>query len=236
MSIAPPSCKAIPDVPAQLSVTLPGGLAVTSMPVAQGAVMTASNAVQSVLVQLGPALAALQPVFVLIDTVTALKDTVQAIPGLIAGDAETFMDAVSRVVSGVGKLAGMAPAASVPVLIRDAVKVITAAIDAMLGELAVLQSMVAQANDIRALADTMPQEVASGLLSQAECIDEQGAVLLEHAIVSLGPVGNLIAILNSLAELASMPGLPELADLSGAGLDEVVTALNALKSVLEAIP
>jgi hypothetical protein len=122
---------------------------------------------------LSPALAALQPVFILIDTVIAIKDTFQAIPGLIELDVDTFTDALDRVVSGVGKLAGMVPQLAIPVLIRDSVALLVAVLGVVDG---MLDDIIAIEGDAQAVingAATAPDAYKADMIIQGECLQAQ---------------------------------------------------------------
>jgi hypothetical protein len=236
MAVDRPTCTEVPAAPTPLRVQLPGGITLESMPLSNIITTTELNYVQAMMAQLSPALAALQPIFILVDTVIALKDTVQSIPGLIVGDVDTFLEALNRVVSGVAKLTGMTPAFAVPVLIRDMVAFLIAVLDVIDAQLNTILQVEAEAAALIDQAATAPEAYQADLLATGQCKEELAATMLEHAVAAMGPVQNLLLIMDLLIDLVQgIPGMPEIGDLSGT-TEEVKETLAALREALELLP
>ena len=236
MTVPDPTCRALDSPASPLSVQLLGALTIQSMPISSSVIMTELNNVQSLMAQLGPALAAIRPVLTIIDTVIALKDVVESIPGLMVGDFESFLDALNRVAKGVSVLIGMTPQLSIPVMVRDTINVLVSA-------LTVIEAVVDQvigtqqdAQDILTAAASAPANIKTKMEADAACLQSQADKQLEHAIVALGPVGNLIGICQALLDM--IPGLPELPtldDLTGQSATQVKAAISTLRSLLQAV-
>ncbi len=235
MAVDHAPCVAVAPPPSPLSIQLPGGITLKSMPISGAIAATELNYVQAMMAQLAPALAALQPIFVLIDTVTALRDTVAAIPGLIALDVDTFTDALGRVVEGVTTLAGMAPQASVPVLVRDLVAFLVAVLGVLEDELDVIVSAEADAAQVLADAATAPDAYKDLLKADGECMQAQAAAQLQHAVAAIGPVQSLLSIIGLLSQMVpGIPGMPDLGDLTGSAT-EVKAVIGALRDALDVL-
>ncbi|NIO74651.1 MAG: hypothetical protein GTN69_01890 [Armatimonadetes bacterium] len=236
MSVTKPTCRELPNVPAPLRVTLPLGIAIQSMPTGQEPISTQLNTLQSVFTQLAPALAAFQPIFVLVDTVVAIKDTFTAIPGLIVGDVDTFLNALNRVAEGVSKLTGVIPALAIPNLVRDCIVLIRAGIAIMVEILDEISAIEQDAADAIAAAQSLPAAYKADAISTGQCLQSEAAKRLEHTVNAIGPMAQLLNVLNLLGSLANIPGLPVLGDLTGKSTQEVKEALEALDEVLQALP
>lgn len=236
MTVPKPTCNELPAVPSPLSVQLPMGISLQSMPIGQDPITSQLNQLQALFSQLGPALAVFQPIFVLVDTVIALKDTVTAVPGLIVGDVQTFVDALNRVATGISKLTGVIPQLAIPNLVRDIVALIRAGISIINEILDEIVAMEQDAADAIAAAATLPDAYKADAEEVGECLQTEAAGKLAHTVNALGPMNQLISILTTLGELASIPGLPELGDLTGQSTQEVKDALEAFDQALEALP
>lgn len=236
MAVDRPTCTPVDSPPSPLSIRLPGGIVLQSMPLSSEIVATELSYVQAMMAQLAPFLGMAYPFFIAVDTLIALKDTVVAIPGLIGGDVPTFRDAKDRVLDGVAKLTGMAPAASVPLLIRDLVAFLVVALSVIEAQLDEIIEMEAEAQQALDDAATAPEAYAADLQIQGECIQAQAAAMLEHAVAAVGPVQGLLTIIGVLSQLVQgIPGMPEAGDLSGSA-EEVKIAISTLREALSILP
>jgi hypothetical protein len=204
------------------------------MPALDGGVITELGAVNSLMVQLGPAMAGLQPVFTIINAVTSIFDLVAAVPALVAGDVPGFISKLQKATGAIVALARLQPAVAIPGLINDLLGVMVAALTAYKDVLTTLQSQVTQANNIisqaQAIGDVNLEAAGNCMLNQAEAFGE-------HIGASMGPFGSLLQVAQSLLSLVptGTPALPEVGDQSSLGLDDLADFMDDLISVLSAI-
>ena len=235
MSVPTPTCVTIDPPPSPLTVRFPGGLSLQSTPISTGAIITDLSNVQSMLAQLGPALAGLQPVFTLIDTVAAIKDTITAIPGLIVGDLDTFLNALERVVEGVGTLATMAPPLAVPAMVSDVLGVVTAALESLVDVVDQVIDMQTNAQSVIDQAQAMDPP-STDLEAVGNCQMDNADLLLEHAVAGVAPIAALLTTAQTLLDLVpGMPTLPGIDDMTGQSAEQVRSTLTTLIEVLESI-
>ena len=228
MSVTRPTCTELPAAPRLLSVRLPGGATIQ--------LRIGGEVGLSDLSVLSPGLAVWQPVFIMMDTVIAIKDTFKATPGLIRADVDPFRDALARVVSGVGKLAGMMPQLSIPVLIRDVVALLVAVLGVVESMLDDILAIEAEAQAVIDGAASAPAAYAADMITQGECLQAQAAKMLDTTLAEMGPMTGLLNILTVLGSLANIPGMPTLGDMTGQSTQQVKDAIGTLVTALEALP
>lgn len=223
MTVVIPTIPAIPDPPAQLSATLLAGAKLTSMPSVSSGVITQLDHVQSMMAQLGPGLAAAQPIFALVNAVTAVFDLIQAV---ITADPPGIIEAVQKAAEALSTLASMIPQVAVPRMVIDVILVIVAglqAVETILSDILDAQNtalaVIAQA---QAAGDAALEAAGNDMLGQAN-------QMAAHACASLGPLGDLIGVVQDLLSLVPGlgPALPVLPDCSALSTSAKITSIQA---------
>jgi len=204
---------------------------IKGIPSIEGGVTTEIGAVQSLLAQAGPALAALQPPLLTIDAVVALFNLFGAIPDLIAGDVEGYLQAVEEAFEKVSKLTGLVPQVAVPRMVADTIAMLSAALDAM-------DTLVGDVVDMKAEAEAavvQGQATSNAYLeAHGECIKVQADQMAKHIGASMGPINDIMGIASKLIQM--VPGgseLPSIADASSVPLESLSATIQATKTVLD---
>lgn len=232
-TLSAPTCVTIPDPPTRLELTLPGGLVLKGIPSIEGGVTTEIGAVQSLLSQAAPALAAMQPPLLTIDAVLALFNLFGAIPDLIGGDVQGYIQAVEDAFEKVSKLATLIPQVSVPRMIGDT---ITMLISAMVAVDTLVTGLVAQKADAQAALNTAQATGNAYLEAHANCVLTQVDQYTKHVGAALGPVGDIMGVADRLMSMVpGMPSLPSISDASAVPLDDMHEAIEAAIGVLRAV-
>jgi hypothetical protein len=238
MTVVIPTIPEIPDPPAKLSATLLAGAKLTSMPSVSGGVITALDHVQSMMGQLGPGLAAAQPIFALVNAVTATFDLIQAV---ITADPPGIIEAVQKAAEALSTLTSMIPQVAVPRMVIDVLTIVVAALQAVEQTLSdILESRdaaLAVIAEAQAAGNAALEAAGNDMLAQA---DQMAA----HACASLGPLGDLIGVVQNLLSLVPGlgPAIPVLPDCSSLSTTEKITSIQesigAFQShpLFEAIP
>lgn len=222
----------LPDPPEQIRITLPAGMELVSAPNPIGVVGTDFSAVQSIMAQLGPALAALQPILRIIDAVTSLFEVLKKAPE-IPVDPAGFIESLEEATVKIAKLSTLVPQLSVPAMVITTIGACAKYLTAIIGQLSSIAAAGAAAQEV------MDQAVAAGdvqLQTEAQCSLDNVAKLTEHAGAAMGPVvGILTSITSMLSFLPAPVELPGIPDVTGMAAQEMVDALQPIVAVLEAI-
>lgn len=229
-----PVCAVIPPVPSPLGVTMVGGLRIEAIPNISGGIITELAQAQSIMVQLGPALAGLSPVFTIIRAVQAIFKVVESVPGILTPEGLVeFTQALHDAAEAIGDLVKLNPATSVPVMIFGAAGVISAGLTAVKDTLTNAQASITAAEALiqEGIDRAIPQLSVDG-----ECAKAQAQAMADHAIASLGPVGSLLDVVKTIADLAGLGSqVPSLGDLTGESIDTVISTLDAIIAVLDVL-
>jgi hypothetical protein len=203
------------------------------VPVIPSGIVTPLAQAQALLAALSPAMAAIRPALMVLDAVLALFKVIQKVPTLVLGDVEGFVSALADAAEKVGKLVGLVPQVSVPIMMNDLVGVMAAFCTGMAAELRAVGSVITQATALRA------QAMAAGdaaLTAAADCALAQGNAALAHLGASMGPFGSLLdlgsAFLGMIPGGKSLPGAP---DLAGSTAEQAAEALEQVGAVLSAM-
>jgi hypothetical protein len=219
----------LPEPPEAIQVTFPGGLTIKSMPNPTQIVTTDFSAVQSIMAQLGPALAAMQPMLFIVDAVNSLFAVLQEAPD-IPVDPAGFFEALKEATEKVGKLSSIIPAVSVPKLVLDTIGACARYLQAILAQ---LEDVVVQSTSA---AQLMAQSQAAGdtqLQAEAQCAINNAERMQAHAVAALGPLGGVLTSLTTLMKFLPSPqGLPSIPDTDGLGAQELIDALQPVVDAL----
>ena len=229
-----PTCSVLPDVPSPLGVTLVGGLRIEAIPALSSGIITELAQANSIMVQLGPALAGLNPVFVIIRAVQSIFKVIEAVPGIVTPDGLVeFTQALHDAAEAIQDLIKLNPATSVPVMIFGSAGVISAGLTAVKNTLTSVQASIEQAD---ALIQEGIDAAIPSLEATGECAKELAEATAAHAIASLGPIDSLLGVVKTIADLAGLGSqVPSLGDLSGESIDAVIEVLDATILILDVL-
>jgi hypothetical protein len=210
--MALPICIEIPEIPDPFSITLPGGVSMESI---------------NLMEQIQPALTPLMPVFDIIDTVVAVFNCIKAIPDSLGPppDPTALAACIPELAEKVAKLLKLIPQLSLPLTI---VGIIDLIIDTLRQARSLLLHLQAQMQQITGAIDRATELEDAGLMAIMSCAQANVAQEAANVGKSLAALGKLIGLLNIFLELVGAPTVPDLSDLAGSPLDEVVPPLDAI--------
>lgn len=231
MAWTPDLSNAIPPpqpLPAQLSVTLPGGLSIAGVP--QGVGPSALVQAQALLGAAGPALAPLAPFFSMVQTLLAVKEFAEAVPGILTGGVDKVVEAITKLVRNADALLATLPPLSVPVAVAGVLDVMVQFLSGLAAELSALALQEARIADALTAAENAPALLQ--LIPQAEAQLAGSRAAVVAALASAGP---LVELVNELGELAGLPTLSLGADAASGSLSEAAAALAGAASELQRV-
>jgi len=210
--MALPICIEIPELPDPLSITLPGGVSMESI---------------NLMEQIQPALTPLMPLFDIIDTVVAVFNCIKAIPDTLGPppDPTVLAACIPELAEKVAKLLKLIPQLSIPLTIIGIIDLI---IDVLRQARTMLLHLQAQMQQITGAIDRATELEDAGLMAITSCAQANVAQEAANVGKSLAALGKLIGILNIFLELVGAPTVPDLSNLAGSPLDEVVPPLDAI--------
>ncbi len=177
--------------------------------------------------QIQPALMPLMPVFDIIDTVVAVFNCIKAIPDSLGPppDPTALAACIPELAEKVAKLLKLIPQLSLPLTI---VGIIDLIIDTLRQARSLLLHLQAQMQQITGAIDRATELEDAGLMAITSCAQANVAQEAANVGKSLAALGKLIGLLNIFLELVGAPTVPNLSDLAGSPLDEVVPPLDAI--------
>lgn len=227
-----------------LSVNLPGGVSLNAK-LEPGELPSLQGIVQSVLEPLNAALTPLMPFFNLLDLVLAIVEFCKAVPDALGPppDPTSVIKALAKVLKAAAKVANLVPFLSVPIMIVDICKLITAG---LLGLIESLEHMITVQADLdlqRGRAETLALDpetltIAARLSASIDCAQADLDLQAAAGGAGLGPLNKFLDLLNAFMGLV---GLPELGKVTAGGnpaamLDPLKVAVTALGAVCSSIP
>jgi len=210
--MALPICIEIPEIPDPFSITLPGGVSMESI---------------NLMEQIQPALTPLMPLFDIIDTVVAVFNCIKAIPDTLGPppDPTVLAACIPELAEKVAKLLKLIPQLSLPFTIIGIIDLI---IDTLRQARSLLLHLQAQMQQILGAIDRATDLEDAGLMAITSCAQANVAQEAANVGKSLAALGKLIGLLNIFLELVGAPTVPDLSNLAGSPLDEVVPPLDAI--------
>ncbi|MCG8420111.1 MAG: hypothetical protein MJE77_19450 [Proteobacteria bacterium] len=210
------TCLEIPALPDAQSLTLPGGVTIEQI---------------DLLDVVQPALTPLVPLFHIVDAVVAVQQCVQAIPDALGPppDPSVLSACLPELAEKVSKLLQLVPQLSLP---RTIVGTMDLLLDALRDARSALIHLQQQSAQLAGAVDRAAELSDPALLSIAECAQaniEQEAANTGKRLASLG---KLIGLLNLFLGMIGAPEIPDLSELSGRPLDEVIEPLDRVVEVL----
>jgi hypothetical protein len=222
--VALPICLEIPEIPDPLAITLPGGVTMQQI-----------NLMQAI----QPALTPLMPLFDIIDTVVAVFNCVKAIPDSLGPppDPTALAACIPELAEKVAKLLRLIPQLSLPYTI---IGIIDLVIDTLRQARSQLMHLQQQMQQILGAIDRATDLEDAGLMAITSCAQANVAQEAANVGKALASLGKLIGILNIFLGIVGAPEVPDLSNLAGRPLDDVIPPIDAiiesLQTVRSAVP
>ena len=217
--MALPICLEIPEIPDPLSITLPGGVTMQQI-----------NLMQAI----QPALTPLMPLFDIIDTVVAVFNCVKAIPDSLGPppDPTALAACIPELAEKVAKLLRLIPQLSLPYTI---IGIIDLVIDTLRQARSQLMHLQQQMQQILGAIDRATELEDAGLMAIMSCAQANVAQEAANVGKSLASLGKLIGILNIFLGIVGGPEVPDLSNLAGRPLDDVIPPIDAIIEALQTV-
>ena len=222
--MALPICIEIPEIPDPFDLTLPGGINIEHI---------------NLMEVIQPALTPLVPFFDMIDTIVAIFNCVKAIPDTLGPppDPTVLAACLPDLAEKVNKLLKLIPQLSLPYTIIGLLDLVIDTLLRARTELLHLQQQVVQ---ILGVIDRATDLDDAGLMAIAQCAQANVAQEAANVGKSLAALGKLIGLINLFMGMVGGPEIPDLSNLAGRPLDDVVEPLDAivdaLKTARDAVP
>ena len=217
--MALPICLEIPEIPDPLSITLPGGVTMQQI-----------NLMQAI----QPALTPLMPLFDIIDTVVAVFNCVKAIPDSLGPppDPTALAACIPELAEKVAKLLRLIPQLSLP---HTIIGIIDLVIDTLRQARSQLIHLQQQMQQILGAIDRATELEDAGLMAITSCAQANVAQEAANVGKSLASLGKLIGILNIFLGIVGGPEVPDLSNLAGRPLDDVIPPIDAIIEALQTV-
>jgi hypothetical protein len=215
--VALPICIEIPEIPDPFQLTLPGGVTIEHI---------------NLMEIIQPALTPLMPIFDIIDTVVAVFNCVKAIPDSLGPppDPTVLAACLPDLAEKVAKLLKLIPQLSLPLLI---VRLIDLVIDTLRQARSELMHLQQQVQQILGVIDRATNLEDAGLMAIAQCAQANVAQEAANVGKSLAALGKLIGIINLFMGMVGGPEIPDLSNLAGRPLDDVIPPIDAIIKALQ---
>lgn len=215
--MALPICIEIPEIPDPFQLTLPGGVTIEHI---------------NLMEIIQPALTPLVPIFDIIDTVVAVFNCVKAIPDTLGPppDPTVLAACLPDLAEKVAKLLKLIPQLSLPLLI---VRLIDLVIDTLRQARSELMHLQQQVQQILGVIDRATNLEDAGLMAIAQCAQANVAQEAANVGKSLAALGKLIGLINLFMGMVGGPEIPDLSNLAGRPLDDVIPPIDAIIEALQ---
>jgi hypothetical protein len=212
-----PICIELPEIPDPFTLTLPGGAEIQHI---------------NLMEVIQPALTPLVPLFNIVDTVVALFNCIKAIPDTLGPppDPTALAECIPELAEKVSKLLKLIPQLSVPLML---VGLIDLVINTLSQARDVLVHLQRQMTKIAEVIDRATDLDDAGLMAIVQCAQANVAQEAANVGKMLASLGKLIGLINLFMGMIGGPEIPDLSDLSGKPLDQVIEPLDAIVEVLE---
>lgn len=215
--MALPICIEIPEIPDPLNLTLPGGVQIERI---------------NLMEVIQPALTPLVPIFDIIDTVVAVFNCIKAIPDTLGPppDPTVLAACLPDLAEKVAKLLKLIPQLSLPLTIIGLIDLV---IDTLRQARSLLLHLQQQMQQILGTIDRATNLEDAGLMAIAQCAQANVAQEAANVGKALASLGRLIGLINIFLGILGLPEVPDLSDLAGRPLDDVIPPLDAIVELLE---
>ena len=215
--MALPICLEIPEIPDPFQITLPGGVTLERI---------------NLMEVIQPALAPLMPLFDIVDTIVAVFNCVKAIPDALGPppDPTVLAACIPELGKKIAKLIRLLPQLSLPILCKQLLALIIDTFRQARDQLVHLQQQIVQ---ILNAIDRATELEDAGLMAITSCAQANVAQEAVNVGKALASLGKLIGLLNLFLGLVGLDPVPDLSDLAGRPLDDVIEPIDALITTLE---
>lgn len=215
--MALPICIEIPEIPDPFGLTLPGGVQIERI---------------NLMEVIQPALTPLVPLFDIIDTIVAVFNCIKAIPDTLGPppDPTVLAACLPDLAEKVAKLLKLIPQLSLPLLI---VGLIDLVIDTLRQARSLLLHLQQQIVQILGAIDRATNLEDAGLMAIAQCAQANVAQEAANVGKALASLGKLIGLINLFMGMVGGPEIPDLSDLAGRPLDDVIPPIDAIIETLQ---
>jgi len=181
-----------------------------------------------------PARTPLMPVFDIIDTVVAVFNCVKAIPDSLGPppDPTALAACIPELAEKVAKLLRLIPQLSLPYTI---IGIIDLVIDTLRQARSQLMHLQQQMQQILGAIDRATELEDAGLMAITSCAQANVAQEAANVGKSLASLGKLIGILNIFLGIVGGPEVPDLSNLAGRPLDDVIPPIDAIIEALQTV-
>lgn len=215
--MALPICIEIPEIPDPFGLTLPGGVQIERI---------------NLMEVIQPALTPLVPFFDIIDTIVAVFNCIKAIPDTLGPppDPTVLAACLPDLAEKVAKLLKLIPQLSLPLLI---VGLIDLVIDTLRQARSLLLHLQQQMQQILGAIDRATELEDAGLMAITSCAQANVATEAANVGKALASLGKLIGLINLFMGMVGGPEIPDLSDLAGRPLDDVIPPIDAIIETLQ---
>ncbi len=215
--MALPICIEIPEIPAPFNLTLPGGIEIEHI---------------NLMEVIQPALTPLVPLFNIIDTVVAVFNCIKAIPDTLGPppDPTAIAACIPELAEKVNALLRLIPQLSLPYTIIGIIDLVIDTLRQARDQLLHLQQQMQQ---ILGAIDRATELEDAGLMAITSCAQANVATEAANVGKALASLGKLIGILNIFLGMVGAPEVPDLSNLAGRPLDEVLPPIDAIVKALQ---
>ena len=215
--MALPICLDIPEIPDPFQITLPGGVTLERI---------------NLMEVIQPALAPLVPLFDIVDTIVAVFNCVKAIPDALGPppDPTVLAACIPELGAKIAKLLRLLPQIALPILCKQLIELVIDTLRQARSQLIHLQQQVEQ---ILNAIDRATNLEDAGLLAITSCAQANVAQEAANVGKALASLGKLIGLLNLFLGLVGLSPVPDLSNLAGRPLDQVIEPIDALIKTLE---
>lgn len=207
-----PICLELGPLPPILQLTLPGGVTMEAINLAE-------------IVQ--PALTPLVPIFQIVDAVVAVFNCIQAIPDSLGPppNPAALSACLPDLAEKIAVLVRLIPLLSLPYMVVQLLDLVIETLRAARSQLIHLQ---AQMRQLTSAIDRATNLQDAGLMAIIQCTQANIAQEAANVGQSLASLGRLIGLINLFLGMLGLPEVPSLTGLAGTPLDEVIGPLNDL--------
>lgn len=222
----------------KLQLRLPNGSTLTSIPDLSKGIPSDCSLVANLFLQLAPFLASIECLLKVLALIKPLIAVIGALPDpiKIAQAVPDFMKAAEGIAGCLGMLI---PGVSIFNFVKDLLLLIIKIIKCLVGQLesilAIMQGIELRLGEAEAAGNTELQRVL-------ECAKANAATAADHASQSLGPVTNILPLIQVFLELAgvkleipSIGSAEDSAALQGT-IDSLKDTITTIETVIETLP
>ncbi len=216
--MALPICLEIDELPDPPVLDLPGGVSIQQF-----------NLMQAI----QPALTPLVPIFDIVDTVVAVFNCIKAIPDTLGPppDPTAIAVCIPELAQKVAKLVRLIPQVTLPYTLRGILRLI---IDTLRQARSQIMHLQQQMQQILGAVDRATNLGDAGLMAITSCAQANVAQEAANVGKSLASLGKLIGLANLFLGMIGAEGIPDLSNLAGRPLDDVIPPIDAIITKLQA--